>query len=1090
MLSLNEASGDGFETAVRSILDASPGIEVTDYPNKDNSFDFSLTARGCSLLDDGGYVVEISTASVTDRVINRVALAATRLFGAKPILIVPKASPKWMKEAREFGVVLWDETTLGSLARLAGVPYPPGAASMVEGSIQSGSAVLQQPEGTPEGRVTLSVEVDRFGWHRAADAFVLPAGIGGVMTGATARNFLQDVGQGVEDDILRERPEFFSIDTPYAVSLPPPYTRHLIVVTAYGDGIHPERAFLAAIRLAAQRGFRHVMVPLLGAAQLGEATALRRMLATVPGLPPVSLHITLVVVSEDLARLAQKLIDDMADREPGIEPAPMRAGPRAAGFGFANDEAEGTDLLGVKQQAESFARLLAAKKVKTPLAVGLFGNWGSGKSFFMNLIREHLKVLCGGTLADNVDPKISQMPYYRGVAPITFNAWHYTDSELWPSLALRIFDGVAAFMAGEDKDEADKETVSLRQDLARKVASNERARSEAEQSLADAQKQRAELQDELLKAEEARGVSARAFRFDGLAPDMLKGAADVLSAAGLPGASASLKQAEQALADARHVAGKLTFMFPWRWPGQYLPWVLAVGAVLLVAAVFGIHALVTTYFQEQVASILAVLAPVTLAGGEVVRRLGTARKTVDELAALVDKARKAAAKTPVVDGNGAALNTCDARIATARAKLAQCDQAIADASRRLQEIESGALVYDFLRERAASDHYRNRLGVVSMLRQDLESLQGKLKALEDVVQGDAKRAFVPVRRIVLFIDDLDRCEPDQVVDVLQAVHLLLAFPLFAVIVAVDPRWLERSLYKRYLPGFESMSEDARSASEFSPHNYLEKIFQIPYRVPGMNADGFRALILSHAPLFEGESPDAAGENSEQQETREPDSPAPERDGTDDAEPEARADAPSTETASPEENADSVQLKKAPADAAAPERPPEFSLHPDEREFLARLHAFAATPRAVKRLLNVYVLLRLQISMMSDDGNAAGTGWGAFLAGGHRAAALLLAMDVGFPVVTRMLRHAILNDGRELLEAIDKLQGELPKDSELLQQCAALREAVRRLGGLPDFRDIRRWVAQVGRFCFHEPCSYEELQWEMAVRRPPVPEEGG
>lgn len=950
MLSLNEVSGDGFEKTVRSILDASPGIEVTDYRNKDNFFDFSLTARGCSLLADGGYVVEISTASVTDRVINRVALAANRLRGAKPILIVPQASPKWMKEASQFGVVLWDETTLASLARLAGVPYPPGAASMVEGSIQSGSAVLQQPEGTPEGRVTLSVEA--------------------------------------------------------------------------------------------------------------------------------------------LARLAQQMIgDDMAAREPGIEPAPMGAGPRAAGFGFANDEAEGTDLLGVKQQAESFARLLAAKKVKTPLAVGLFGNWGSGKSFFMNLIREHLKVLCGGTLADNVDPKISQTPYYRGVAPITFNAWHYTDSELWPSLALRIFDGVAAFMAGEDKDEADKETISLRQDLARKVASNERARGEAQQSLDAAQNQRAELQDQLRKAEEERGDSAKELLFANLAPEMLTGAGTVLSAAGLPGVSASLKQAEQALADARHVAGKLTFMFPWRWPGQYLPWVLAVGAVLLVAAVFGIHVLATAYFQEQVASILAALTPLAVAGGDVVRRLSKARKTVDELAVLVGKARKAAVVS-VPDGNGAALSACDAKIATAQAKLAQCDQAIADASRRLQEIESGALVYDFLRERAASDHYRNRLGVVSMLRQDLESLHAKLKALEDVAREEKNEKFVPVRRIVLFIDDLDRCEPDRVVDVLQAVHLLLAFPLFAVIVAVDPRWLERSLYKRYLPGFESMSEDARSASEFSPHNYLEKIFQIPYRVPGMNADGFRALILSHAPLFEGESPDATGENSEPQETREPDSPAPERDGMDDAEPEARADAPSTETASPEENADSVQLKKAPADAAAPERPPEFSLHPDEREFLARLHAFAATPRAVKRLLNVYVLLRLQISMMSDDGNAAGTGWGAFLAGGHRAAALLLAMDVGFPVVTRMLRHAILNDGRELLEAIDKLQGELPKDSKLLQQCAALREAVRRLGGLPDFRDIRRWVAQVGRFCFHEPCSYEELQREMAVRRPPVPEEGG
>ena len=38
-------------------------------------------------------------------------------------------------------------------------------------------------------------------------------------------------------------------------------------------------------------------------------------------------------------------------------------------------------------------------------------------------------------------------------------------------------------------------------------------------------------------------------------------------------------------------------------------------------------------------------------------------------------------------------------------------------------------------------------------------------------------------RIILYIDDLDRCEPEQVVAVLQAVHMLLFFPLFAVFVA-------------------------------------------------------------------------------------------------------------------------------------------------------------------------------------------------------------------------------------------------------------------------------------------------------------------
>ena len=38
---------------------------------------------------------------------------------------------------------------------------------------------------------------------------------------------------------------------------------------------------------------------------------------------------------------------------------------------------------------------------------------------------------------------------------------------------------------------------------------------------------------------------------------------------------------------------------------------------------------------------------------------------------------------------------------------------------------------------------------------------------------------------LLYIDDLDRCSEDKVVKVLEAVHLLLAFKLFVVIVAVE-----------------------------------------------------------------------------------------------------------------------------------------------------------------------------------------------------------------------------------------------------------------------------------------------------------------
>lgn len=51
--------------------------------------------------------------------------------------------------------------------------------------------------------------------------------------------------------------------------------------------------------------------------------------------------------------------------------------------------------------------------------------------------------------------------------------------------------------------------------------------------------------------------------------------------------------------------------------------------------------------------------------------------------------------------------------------------------------------------------------------------------------------------MILYIDDLDRCPPAKVLEVLEAVHLLLALELFVVVVGVDPRWLQRSLRHQY-----------------------------------------------------------------------------------------------------------------------------------------------------------------------------------------------------------------------------------------------------------------------------------------------------
>jgi hypothetical protein len=116
----------------------------------------------------------------------------------------------------------------------------------------------------------------------------------------------------------------------------------------------------------------------------------------------------------------------------------------------------------------------------------------------------------------------------------------------------------------------------------------------------------------------------------------------------------------------------------------------------------------------------------------------------------------------------------------------------------------------------------------------------------DAIKNDllkAKATPLPrFSRIVLYIDDLDRCPPAKVVDVLQAVHLLLCFPLFVVIVAVDARWVSRALHERFpnllahTPFSETLPQaHAAPISGASSDDYLEKIFQIPYWVRPLEA---------------------------------------------------------------------------------------------------------------------------------------------------------------------------------------------------------------------------------------------------------------
>src|SRR5829696_3616165 len=85
-------------------------------------------------------------------------------------------------------------------------------------------------------------------------------------------------------------------------------------------------------------------------------------------------------------------------------------------------------------------------------------------------------------------------------------------------------------------------------------------------------------------------------------------------------------------------------------------------------------------------------------------------------------------------------------------------------------------------------------------------------------------------RIVVFVDDLDRCLPTSALTVLESMKLFFDMPGFVFVVGLDERVVERAVWSKFEQGAPATapSIDVRVERE-----YVKKIFQIPYALPTM-----------------------------------------------------------------------------------------------------------------------------------------------------------------------------------------------------------------------------------------------------------------
>ncbi|MET8763711.1 P-loop NTPase fold protein [Lentzea sp. NPDC004782] len=598
-------------------------------------------------------------------------------------------------------------------------------------------------------------------------------------------------------------------------------------------------------------------------------------------LPPLWAHDAVVVrvsiyLSDDEKETVRRLYPGLpeVDTVPEFLSQVRELGPIRTHAGYRPDVDEGVDRLGIAADVEMLADLAASRLIKPPLSIGLFGNWGSGKSFFMRQMEARIDDLARRSAA--ADHSV----YCASVRQIRFNAWHYVEADLWASLATHIFDNLA------DGSTHDLERIA--------------------DEFAEQRKEKTSLADRLATVRlERMAVAARQQKTLGSARRKLS------------------KQLSE---------GDLTFVAP----GVKVPefvWgqvrrdraavVTLVLGVLVVAGLF----FVSVKWPLVLAASVAAATPV----------LARAAKAVTWFRELKDR------EDPL-----------DSR-------LAELDEEIEGLERSIGELAPDVTEY----ARTRDGDYRQHLGVVSLVRKDLEMFAAIL----------AHSAAGP-ERIVLYIDDLDRCPPPVVIKVLEAVHLLLAQPVFVVVVGVDARWLLRALKEHYT----EMLDD--------PVDYLEKIFQVSFALRPMDGPGFRRLVSDLA--------EEAGEATHV-------TPA-------DA---LRAGVPVLLSGRRE------PVEETPG-ASYDLTPRGMRFSGPELLYLEQLSPLVRTPRAAKRLVNLYRLVKARMAPSETD---------AFLNVDYKVVLVLLAVLVGRSGQCDALFDAI-ESGRDWRQEMDRLVGDLSVPDDL------------------------------------------------------------
>lgn len=109
---------------------------------------------------------------------------------------------------------------------------------------------------------------------------------------------------------------------------------------------------------------------------------------------------------------------------------------------------------------------------------------------------------------------------------------------------------------------------------------------------------------------------------------------------------------------------------------------------------------------------------------------------------------------------------------------------------------------------------------------------------QDFAELLAGEQLSSVQRVVVLVDDLDRCLPDTVVETLETMRLFLSVKKMSFVIAADEERVADALQDRYPPDSESPGDAEKPA-----RLYLHKIVQTTLRLPALSRFDTEAYLL-------------------------------------------------------------------------------------------------------------------------------------------------------------------------------------------------------------------------------------------------------